>query len=74
LKKVDSGRMISRVTSLQEENECLHTQIAMLKADNVALKKLAEKFETEVKKQMNKIAMQEKEIAILEILRRRVSI
>ena len=63
--KVDSGRMISRVTSLQEENECLHAQIAMLKEDNVALKKLAEKFEAEVKKQMNKIAMQEKEIAIL---------
>lgn len=31
MKKIDSGRMMTRVTSLQEENESLHTQIAMLR-------------------------------------------
>lgn len=72
MKKIDSGRMMTRVTSLQEENESLHEQIAMLKINNVSTKKLAEKFENEVNillrnndELRKKITMQEKALAIL---------
>jgi len=70
--KVDSGRMISRVTSLQEENECLHAQIGKLKEDNAAIEKKRailykenEFFLQKIDELRKKIAMQEKALAIL---------
>lgn len=70
--KIDSGRMISRVTSLQEENEALHAQIGKLKADNAKFRIEKKKLEEQVDillrnddKLRKKIAMQEKALAIL---------
>lgn len=49
--KIDSGRMMNRVASLQDENESLHERVVQLKKENNDLRK--------------KIAMQEKALAIL---------
>ena len=53
--KIDSGRMMNRVASLQEENESLHELVMQLKKENNELRK--------------KIAMQEKSLAISRLKR-----
>ena len=70
--KIDSGRMMSRVAALQEENESLHAQIAKLKMDSAKFRIEKKKLEEQVlnvlqnnDKLRKKIAMQEKAIAIL---------
>ena len=67
--KIASGRMMSRVAALQEENESLHAQIAELSAKfRIEKKKLEEQVLNVLQnndKLRKKIAMQEKAIAIL---------